>query len=535
MGILGLAACSPAAPAATPVPTKAAEAPKPAVTSAPAATAAPVATQAPAAVPAATQAAAKKGGTFRFAHTGDAPDLDPHKLTFQKFCIIPQVYDTLVLLDENRKAQPMLAESWQYAPDGSYVDFKLRKGVKFHSGKEMTAEDTVYNIERIQDPTTGGAQLTTILKNVKAQATDPYTMRITLPAPTPALLDAFHQMYILEKGAKLADVANKGNGTGPFKLLEWRPNDIARFARNEAYWKPGKPSVDALEIRVIPDAGAMLVNLEAGALDGAEAIPNQDHQRLRQNNQIKLIISQYPATTYDTLINVNTPPFTDKRVRQAFSYAANRKRFVDNILFGVGLPKSIPWPSISMAYDADQDKRYTTFDLNKAKSLLAEAGLANGFDCQMITTTAGWPELAKFAQMYQADLAQIGVRVKLEDMDSTRWNDTLVNAKFPQLITHAFGYAQKDPSLLFAAYPFQPTTGVTGYRSDKYTQLVAQAGTETDADKRKALYKQITELMLDEQWAMVLTPAFRSWAFRSNVTGFKATLDDMEMFEDIAL
>lgn len=535
VGVLGLAAaCSPAAPAATPAPTKAPEAPKPASTTAPAA---PAATQAPAATtaPAATQPAAKKGGTFRFAHTGDAPDLDPHKLTFQKFCIIPQVYDTLVLVDENRKAQPMLAESWQYAPDGSYVDFKLRKSVKFHSGKEMTSEDIAYNIERIQDPTTGGAQLTTILKNVKAQVIDPLTLRINLPAPTPALLDAFHQMYILEKGAKLADVANKGNGTGPFKLLEWRPNDIARFARNEAYWKPGKPQVDALEIKIIPDAGAMLVNLEAGALDGAEAIPNQDHARLRQNNQIKLIISQYPATTYDTLFNVTTPPFNDKRVRQAFSYAANRQRFVDNILFGVGTPKSIPWPTISMAYDAELDKRYTTFSLDKAKALLDQAGQANGFDCQMITTTSGWPELAKFAQMFQADLAQIGVRLKLEDMDSTRWNDLLVNAKFPQLITHAFGYAQKDPSLLFAAYPFQPTTGVTGYRSDNYTQLVSQAAAEKDADKRKTLYKQITELMIDEQWAMVLTPAFRSWAFRSIVTGFKATLDDMEMFEDISL
>ena len=118
-------------------------------------------------------------------------------------------------------------------------------------------------------------------------------------------------------------------------------------------------------------------------------------------------------------------------------------------------------------------------------------------------------------------------------MDSARWNDSLVNSRFPQLITHAYGFAHKDPSLLFTAYPFQPATGVTGYRSETYSKLIADAAAETDEQKRKDLYRKITELMLDEQFAIILTPSYRSWALRSNVKGFKVTLDDMEMLEDI--
>ena len=400
-GVLGLAAaCSPAAPAATPAPTKAPEAPKPAAT-----TAAPAATSAPAATTAPAQPA-RKGGKLRFAHTGDAPDLDPHVITLHKYILMPQLYNTLIVFDASRKAQPELAESWQYSADRSYVDFKLRKGVKFHSGKEMTAEDVVYTIERIQDPTTGGAQLATILKGAKAEVVDANTARIRLPGPTPALLDALDRLYVIQKGAKKEDLAQKANGTGPFKLVEWRPNNYAKMVRNEAYFKPGKPQLDELDIPVISDVAAMLVNIESGAIDAAEQIPNHEHERLKKSKDISLVLSQNPAVTYDVLFNVTKPPFNDKRVRQAFSYAVDRQRFVERILFGVGLPKSIPWPSISMAYDAELDKRYS-FNLDKAKALLTEANFPFNQEVNLITSSQGWPDLAKFSEMYQADLEPI--------------------------------------------------------------------------------------------------------------------------------
>ena len=483
---------------------------------------------------AATGPAGRKGGKLRVAHTGDAPDLDPHVITWFKYPIMPQLYNTLIRFDPSRRVQPELAESWQYAPDRSYLDVKLRKGVKFHSGKELAAEDVVYTLERIQDPATASAQLAIILKGVKVEAVDPMTARFKLPGPTPALLDAFDRMCIIEKGAKKDDLMRSANGTGPFRLVEWRPHNVCRMTRNEAYWKPGKPVVDEIEVQVIADVSAMIVSLETGAIDVAERIPNHEHERLRRSNQVKLVVSQNPATTYDVLFNVTKPPFNDKRVRQAFSWAADRKRFVDRILFGVGKPKSIPWPDISLAYDAALDDYYQ-FNLDKAKALLAEAGFPNGMDAHMVISTQGWPELAKFAEMYQADLAKINVRLKLEDMDSARWNTTFNNSRFPQLITHAFGFAHKDPSLLFTAYPFQPLTGVSGYRSERYTNLVSQATAEPDTEKRKALYKQITELMVDEMWCMVLTPAFGSWGLRANVTGFAATLDDLELFENTAV
>ena len=392
---------------------------------------APAATQAPAAV--------KKGGKLRVAHTGAEQDLDPVTFALPKYPIIPQLYNPLIQLDLSRNPQPELAESWQYAPDRSYIDFKLRQGVKFHSGKELAAEDVVYTLQRTQDPATGGAQLAVVLKGVKAEAVDSLTVRFNLPGPMPGLFDALDRLYIVEKGATTNDLAKKANGTGPFKLAEWRPSDICHMVRNENYFKSGKPVVDELDVQVIPDVASMLINLEVGSVDVAQQIPNQEHQRLRNSQDVKLMVSPNASLTWDLMFNVNTPPFNDRRVRQAFSWAADRKRFVDSILFGVGKPKSIPWPDVSLAYDAALDNYYQ-FDLDKAKSLLADAGLAGGLDAVINTCRKNEPDMAKFAEMYQADLAKIGVRLKLNEMDSAPFNDALANAKFQQLTTHGFGF-----------------------------------------------------------------------------------------------
>jgi peptide/nickel transport system substrate-binding protein len=523
--LLAAAACTPKTPQgaagpAAPAPTAALAAAAPAAA---APTAAPAVTL--------TSSVPKKGGILKIAHTAETPNFDPASLTVHKFPILPQIFSTLTSQRIQGKPEPELAESWQYAPDKSSLEVKLRKGVKWHSGKDFTSKDVVYTMKRIADPATG-AQLRNTLANVTAEAVDPLTVRFNLKAPVPALFDAFDQLYIVDEDT-VGDLGRQPNGLGPFKLAEWTQGNMMRLVKNEAYWKPGKPLLDEVQIILLSDYPAMLANLEAGGVDIIEQVPNQEHERLRKNSKIQLLISDNASVTYDILYKVTTAPYDNKKVRQALSYAMDRQRFIDTVLFGVGQPKSTPWPSTSMAYVAELDKTYE-FNLDKAKALLKEANVPDGIELQMLASTASWPDLIKFAQIFQADLETIGVHLKIDDAEAVRWQTTVSKGQFTQMATHAFAFAHKDPSLLFTALPFQPDTGITGFRSDEYKQLVNSGATETDPEKRKAIYKQLTQMMVDEQWISTLTPALRSWGLRSNVTGFRSTLDDYEVLEDVA-
>ena len=427
---------------------------------------------------------------------------------------------------------PELAESWEFGPDKSYLDLKLRQNVVFHDGKEFTAKDVVYNVERTLDPEIG-SQLATVMKNVTAKELDPYTVRLEFAEPVPAIFDILDRLFIVDE-ATIDKINTQPNGTGPFKLDDWSPNDVAHLSRNENYWKPDLPKLDGIEITVLADVPTMLLNLESDNIDFMVQVPNQDHEFIRENPDLKLELSDNFALQYDILFNTANPPFDDPKVRQAFSYAMDRERFVETILFGAGKAKSSAWPPSSWAYDEELDNRYT-LDLDKTKQLLDEAGFDYDTEVHMLTTSKIFPDLAKFSQILQSDLAKIGVTMEIEDAETAGWTALVLDGAWPGMTTHAFAFAQKDPSLLFAALPFQPTTGITNFRDDRYTELVFAGASEIDEDKRVEIYQEITQIMADEQFIAVLTPALGSWAMQDNVNGFKYTTDDLLIFEDVSI
>ena len=355
-GAIVLAACDGAAAPSVPAPT-AASAGKPAATT-PVAAAQPTtgaAQPTTAAQPTAAGAAQpKSGGTLQAAKLGDVANLDGHYWSPAGGLHVWLSYDTLARYDQNLEPQPQLAESWNVSLDGKQVTVNLRKGVTFHSGREFTSDDVVWNMQRALNPkVTVGILGGFFGQDPTFTAQDKYTAVLQSSQPWPTIFDMFHVVNMLDK--ENTDVASntqtKAVGTGPFVFQEWKQGESMRFTKNPNYWQSGTPYLDEIVVNVRKDAQSMVADLEAGSLQMAYAPTLQDYLRLKSDPTYTSQLLTPAAGMYQIQPNVTFKPLDDKRVRQALNYAIDRKRIADTVLMGLVGPEDLPWPANSPAYE----------------------------------------------------------------------------------------------------------------------------------------------------------------------------------------
>jgi peptide/nickel transport system substrate-binding protein len=531
-----LAACTPAPPAPAPTPAPTAP-PKPtaataAPTTAPAPPTATPATQPKPAAPTATaqpaaQAAGqpKSGGTLRLGMVGDVSTLDGHNTTPNQFDTTWSVFDRLISYDAKLQPQPELAESWDLSSDLTQIKLNLRKGVLWHSGREFTSDDVNYNLLRVRD---AKLQIPTLRNQsnwfTSIETPDKYTIILKSDLPRPAIFDFFEYFNQVDQqtmegpNAKTASI-----GTGPFKFVEWVQGDHLSFARNENYWRTGRPYVDSF-IASARDAQAMLVQFESGALDVAKGPAPNDFARYRDDKSYQAIIHSVSGNYFLFGLNLGFPPLDNKQVRQALNYALDRKRFNDTFMFGTGTAESLPWPPGSPAYEASKQNFYT-FDLDKAGALLKQASVSGlTLDCNVLNA---WPQLISFAPVYQADLAKIGVTLNIRALELATWVDEAVNRKYKGMYLANSTFAQLEPSsTLNNGRATDPNSNNSLFQNDTYSQLIASASAETDLAKRKMLYSQLNDILLDESFIMVLAGAPPTLVARSTVSGIEPSAHD---------
>ena len=202
---------------------------------------------------------------------------DPHNLAFANFTLQQNLYDTLTRYDQNLKPLPGLAERWVVAPDGQSVTLTLRKGVKFHSGKDLVAADVVKNFEKAADKDRGINMFPAVTNVAEVTAPDPGTVLIKFKKVSPEVFDLLQAMAIIEPAA-MDSLKNRGSGTGPFKFVEWVPGDHTTLERNPAYWGQGAPWVDRVVFKVFSDSDAMVAALQSGICDLIIAVPPEGHR-----------------------------------------------------------------------------------------------------------------------------------------------------------------------------------------------------------------------------------------------------------------
>jgi peptide/nickel transport system substrate-binding protein len=480
----------------------------------------------------------KPGGTLRVGMLVDFQGFDPYNLSWFNWTARSNLYDSLLRYRHNLTPQPGLAESWELSPDGLQATLHLRHGVKFHNGREMVADDILKNIKRAQNADTCVHMCGDALKITAAEAPDPYTVILHYGKINTAWADFLEDFFIIAPEA-FDHVKDAPIGTGPFMFKDYIPNDHATFVKNPNYWGKNGPYLDEIVLKPYgADEKAEVSALESGAADLLQDTPFSEETRLKQLGFE--IFTGEPGGLVDCLY-INPTHITDKRVREAITYALNRQAAIDAMYFGDGEPYWSPYPKESWAYDPAMTNA-VPYDVDKAKALLAEAG-AKDLKFTFLAYTV--PQV-QMASVLQADLKKIGVTMDIRLVDSTEWVDQFVNFKY-DIITSLISGSNKDPgkfygdnyhfktvpdSKLIAPDKFWPTHPVTG---EPYDDLVKQAGSTNDRAKRKELYNKVQELLIDQAWANCWTKVDAPFAAAPYVKGFDWRMDDGLLFENVWL
>jgi peptide/nickel transport system substrate-binding protein len=484
------------------------------------ATTRPTATVAPAA-----QAQPKSGGTLRAGIQTDLPNVDPHYNAPSSYDALWVAFDRLIYMDDKLQPQPMLAQSWEVTPDYKQVTFHLRKGVQFSSGRELTSNDVEYNFMRVRNPKVGGGGWVTFSNWWTIDTPDKYTVVLRSDIPRPLVFDNLETFNIIDQvTAEGPNSSTQAVGTGPFILKEWAQGDHISLVKNPNYWQSARPYLDAIEYRVLPDAQSMVSQFEAGALDMALNPPLQDAGRLKSNSQYQVVINPNSGRYYTAGWNVANAPLDNKLVRQALNYAMNRQRFVETVLLGLSRPATLPWIPTSPAYDA-ATARYFNFDLDRARTLLAQASVGP-FSMEYLISP-NFPELSTFGQIYQADLATLGITLSIKQTESAAFFSAINNRTYPGMFAITSARANLAPGItILSTQGFNPDVNNEGFSSEAYRAVASAISMETDAQKQKQLYAQLNDLLVDEAFTVALAFASPRMLLKSNVQQLGYTMHE---------
>ena len=432
---------------------------------------------------------------------------------------ISLVFERLVVLDDTFSAASQLATSWETNDKGDEWTFKLKDGVKFHDGEAFTAKHVIYTFKRLLDPKTAspGASSMSAIDPEGITALDDLTVRFKLKAATvefPALI-ANRFTYILREGQPESELRTAGIGTGPFKVKHFVPGeDVSTYVKNENYWRPGLPKVDAVELRAIPEESARLAAIQSGQIDLVWDLGRAGVEDLKKNADIKVVTTRSPFVLTMSCW-ADTPPFDDVRVRQAMKYVVDREQMLQLVLRGYGNIGDdnpvAPW--VQYALQVETRAR----DIEKAKALLAEAGHPDGIDIELYTseTTPGFIEMAT---LYQAMASEAGIRVKLNKAPS---NDywSAVWLKQPFVCSSWSGRGADDA--LAAPYLSTSDWNETHWKRPEFDAFINEARATTDVAKRTELYQKAQQLLRDDGGAIISMFPDALGATRANVSGWK--------------
>ena len=479
----------------------------------------------------------KRGGTLRAAFSADPAGFDPQRgPSGMSHVVIEQVYSTLMALDPDAKPYPELAESHEVSDDGLHYTFKLRDGVMFHNGDPLTAEDVKFSFDRLRAKDSGysyGSQVETI---ASVDVIDKLTVRFTLSKRTGPFLVymAFPGSSIVPK--KLVesghDLNAKPVGSGPFKFVGYEPRSAIKCERNEHYFQAGKPYFDALEYRIISDTTALTDALMSGEVDFTNEVPPKDWATVQGNSDLKTQALE-GSRFYWLLPNNTVKPMDNAKVRQAIGLALDRKALVAGAFFGEATPiVGGVIPQWNWAY-ADLKFFKEGADIARAKQLLAEAGVPDGFETSM-TIASSFPAMVAMAPIIQANLAAVGIKAKIGTMEIPRyWDEVWGPSKF-DITTMYWVSPLADPDdFVTNNYKCGMAINVQKSCSKAMDAVLEEAKVAPTLEARKAAYAKQQQLSLDE---MDIVPLVNAWlliahtgklqGFQPLRTGFLKTLKD---------
>jgi peptide/nickel transport system substrate-binding protein len=473
---------------------------------------------------------------LRIGLAADVTSMDPHFLNLQPNVNISwHVFDALTHVDADARLIPGLAVSWR-ALDATTWEFRLREGVRFHDGSELTADDVVFSIERTRKVPNGQFRAFT-QRIVATEVVDAHTLRLKTAAPYAMVPYDLDSVMIVSR--KVGDAApgdfDSGKamiGTGPFRFVRYARGDRVELARNDAYW--GERSMfEKVVFRIVPADPARMAGLLSGDLDAIEQVPTPDLPRVRRDPGLRTEQKvswrtifffadqreRAPGLTDASGAPLAKNPLRDRRVREALSKAINRRAIAERLMDGAALPASnlVSPPVFGHARDLAPD----AYDPKGARRLLAEAGYPRGFGMRLSAPNNRYVNDDQIAQAVAAMLARVGVRARVEAMPISAYLTQGRNGKFAFAM---LGWGSFSGDLALRALVATPTPGKgfgafnwSGYSNVRVDALIERAFATLDDGKREAVAREAMRLAMHDYAVIPLHHQVATWAMKRSL------------------
>lgn len=470
----------------------------------------------------------KRGGTLTMATRGDMVLLNPLIGTRSvDKAVRDLMFESLLGLDLKGNVQSNLAESWQMSKDARLYTLKLRKGVRFHDGRLMTSADVKFAVDYTLNPKNGAYGLTELSVVDRVETPDANTVVFRLKDPAPAFLYALasiRSFSVVPKDSLQEGVdkpATLPPGTGPFRFVEWAPQQRIVLDRFADYWGP-KAFLDRLVLRPIRDPTVRFTALRAGDVDMIETTPLQWVKKIADGEIKGLGLAAAERELMRRIIfNLAAPPFDNLKLRLAVAHAIDKKEFIQAPFFGFGEPTDQKHPKGHVWHI--EGVPFPAYDPNRARTLLKESGY-QGQTLELLIDQDNEPE----ATVLQAHLKRIGMNVKILAFDTSVYRTRSRSGEFAFRLSGGSFYA--DPSTTYAPDLACETdrskraSNFSGYCNPEVDALFKSAEREPDPAKRKALFKQILTRIAQDSPEVYAGYGPRFFTFRDYVKGF--TLND---------
>ena len=485
------------------------------------------------------------------------PDsMDPHWSTLGGQAeALRHVFDTLVMADDKLQLKPGLAVSWKSIDETTW-EFKIRQGVKFHDGSELTAEDVKFSIDRIP-LVTGPMSMTIYTKQVRdTRVVDKYTLHVRTKAAAPTLPNDFIRLFVVSKSIGMEarnEQFNSGKaaiGTGPYRFVSWAPKGDMVMKRFDGFWGE-KQHWEQVIRKEIPSDPARMAALKSGQVDLVNYVPATDYASMQRDKSVDTFIAD---TVYILNITPNVKetlpkpvkvdgkeiaanPLRDARVREAMDLAIDRKTLVRIVLEGLGRPANQLMPANFFGGSKNLPER--PYDVNKAKQLLTEAGYPKGFEIDFFCTNNRLPGDSAVCEALSQMWARAGLKVNANALNGTVFFPAQQKGEY-SLWMSGWGTLTGEASYTYGSlvHTADVATGLgafnkQGYSNPAVDKLLEEGSRTMDDTKRRALFEKASELSMSDRALIPSVQLQTVWASKAGMLTIPARMDQETLAYEI--
>lgn len=475
-----------------------------------------------------------KGGRLTFADRNEAIWASaPYGVASYGSALFYAFNDTLFRYPKSDLTpEPRLAESFEFNGDQTELVVTLKPDIQFQDGTPITSEDVTENFTAISAKDTPNSQAKGPLNAYIASvdAPDERRVRFTLKRPGNLVFDALNFFAILDTKTLPDRLAGKPwNGSGPFRMTEFRPQQGATWEAHKGFWKP--ITLDGVDFLTFSDTSALAAAVETGQVHMTNRLNPDDNVRFSENKDFTNLVGAGLTRAFSWGLNANGEVTSDPRIRRAVHMAIDRERIAEDVMLNINEPRQSLWAPSSLAYE----DRYgdPVFDLDAVRQLVTEAGYANGTPPIPVMTTSDNFEGQRMFEIIQADAQSAGLNLTIDLTDGATFSELFQGNKFPGIYQTTFGFFGMHPDTLPVMNFQVRIPNAAGYTSPRYEAWQTDIAAAATQDERNELYKEFNSIWDEDKWVLLMTDVKDQWIVSKDVAGFAIDDYDVPNWEDV--